>query len=88
MHDLLTAFMLKTVGTYEELLLAGDSSVVLRWYAHRVIHSLLVFEIKINRRSADNNFKDDLRIFLNVTQFSQSKDITFTKRPIKFSNVR
>lgn len=53
-----------------------------------MIRSLLVFEIKISRRSADANFRDDLKIFLNVAQFGTSKDITFTERPIKFVNVR
>lgn len=53
-----------------------------------MIRSLLVFEIKINRSSADTNSKEDLKIFLNVTQFGASKDIAFTERPIKFVNVR
>lgn len=74
-------------GVYEELVSNDACAVVLRWYAHRIVTPLLVFEVRINR-TFNYSSLDSCQVFLNVSHFGSSRDILFTELPIKFVNAR
>lgn len=75
------------IGVYEELVSNDACAVVLRWYAHRIVTPLLVFEVRINR-TFNYSSLDSCQVFLNVSHFGSSRDILFTELPIKFVNAR
>jgi len=57
--------------------------VVLRWYAHRKIVPLAVFEVEVSRVKSDAV----LRIKLDVDQFGSSEDLKLRRYSTPFVNV-